>query len=438
LDYFSYRDGELHAEDVAVSEIVRACGTPVYVYSSATLLRHWRVFADAMAGLDPLICYAVKANGNRSVVTTLARLGAGADVVSGGELATALDAGIDPGRIVFSGVGKTDFEIRAALSAGILQFNVESVPEMEALSCIAEAQGTTARVALRINPDVDPRTHVKIATGLQETKFGIEWTAAREVYQRAASLPGLHPVGIAVHIGSQITDVEPFEQAFRRVRDLVAMLRADGHSIATLDLGGGIGVPYKLDQGPQPGPEAYAAVVRRTVGDLGSRLIFEPGRVLVANAGILVCRVLYVKSGAMRTFVIVDAGMTDLLRPSLYDAWHEIVPVADLGRNTESEVVDVVGPVCETADTIGHARALPPLARGDLLAVRTAGAYGAAMASFYNGRSLPAEVLVEGARFALVRPSIPWQTLAARERLPKWLEGESVPAPDPVQVRSAR
>jgi diaminopimelate decarboxylase len=421
MDYFMYRDHVLHAEAVPLTNLAAAVGTPFYVYSSATLERHYHVFTAALAGLDALTCFAVKANGNLAVIATLARLGAGADVVSGGELESALQAGVPPERIVFSGVGKSERELKAALAADILQINVESVPELEALSRIACSTGATARIALRINPDIDAQTHAKITTGVREAKFGIEWTAAHQVYARAAALPGLQPVGIAVHIGSQLTATEPFAAAFHRLRDLVTMLRRDGHTITTLDLGGGLGVPYGDEEGPIPGPEAYARVIRHAVGDLGCRLILEPGRLLVANAGILVTRVLYIKEGATRTFVIVDAGMNDLVRPAMYGAHHAILPVVSPGDDDGQRMADVVGPICETSDTFAAGCMLPPLRAGDLLAIRTAGAYGASMASFYNARPLCPEVLVADAVYAVVRERIPWQALLSWQRLPAWL-----------------
>lgn len=422
MDHFTYREGQLFAEDVAIADIVAAVGTPVYVYASATLERHYRVLEDAFRGLPVTICYAVKANGNLGVVATLARLGAGADVVSGGELGVALAAGVPPQRIVFSGVGKTEAEMAVALRTGIRQLNVESEAELFQLNRIAAALGVPAPVAIRINPDVDAGTHGKIATGRKEDKFGIEWTAAHRVFAEAALMPSIRLHGLAVHIGSQLTRIEPFAAAFRRLRDLVAMLRADGHAVASLDLGGGLGVPYGDEAVPElPTPAAYAASVRETLGDLGCELILEPGRMLVANAGILVTRVLYVKAGAMRTFVIVDAGMNDLLRPALYGAYHAIVPVAAPPPGTPLAPVDVVGPVCETSDTFAVGRPLPPLEPGALLAVRTAGAYGAAMASSYNARLLPAEVLVKGGRFAVVGERMRLADLLARQRRPDWL-----------------
>jgi diaminopimelate decarboxylase len=427
LDHFGYRIGELHAEDVAIGRIAAEVGTPVYVYASATVERHYRVFAEALADLDPLICFAVKANGNLAVVATLARLGAGADVVSGGELTLARAAGIGGDRIVFSGVGKTEDELALALEARVLQINVESMPELEALDRVARRLGMVAPVAIRINPDVDALTHAKISTGLKENKFGIEWTVAHRIFAAAARLDGIDPLGLAVHIGSQVSGVEPFRAAFRRLRDLVAILRADGHRIRTLDVGGGLGVPYGDGAEPTAGPLAYAEVVRATLADLGCRLIFEPGRLIVGNAGVLVTRVIYVKEGATRTFVIVDAGMNDLMRPALYGAFHSIVPVTQAAADAPLRDVDIVGPVCESSDTFAVARPLPPLKSGDLLALRTAGAYGAAMASTYNARPLVPEVLVQGDRFAVVRERVPVEAILARQHLPPWLTEPPLP-----------
>ena len=421
MDHFLYRGGRLFAEDVPIETIAQEAGTPVYVYSTATLDRHYRVFAQAFGELAPTICYAIKANGNLAVVGTLARLGAGADVVSGGELATALAAGVPPGRIVFSGVGKSAEEMRAALLAGVLQINVESEPELQLLDRVARSLGVRAPTGLRVNPDVDARTHDKISTGRREDKFGIEWTAGHRIYAAAAALPGLNLAGLAVHIGSQLIDIAPFREAFRRLRDLVAMLRADGLAIRTLDLGGGLGIPYGNEDADAPSPEAYAAVVAQTIGDLGCRLIVEPGRMLVGNAGVLVTRVLRVKEGSTRTFVIVDAGMNDLLRPALYGAWHAVVPVREPDAGIEPREVDIVGPICETSDLFGSGRELPPVAEGDLLAIRTAGAYGRAMASSYNGRPLPPEVLVDKANWAVVQERVTVADMLARQHLPPWL-----------------
>ncbi len=421
MDHFQYRDGRLHAEDVPLERIAEAVGTPFYAYSAATLTRHYRVFADAFSDLPATICYAVKANGNIAVIGTLARLGAGADVVSGGELKRALTAGVPANRIVFSGVGKTADEMAAALAAGVMQINVESEPELALLNRIAGERGVRAPVAVRINPDVDAGTHAKITTGLSENKFGVEWTRAHQVYADAAAMPAIEIVGVAVHIGSQITELTPFRDAYLRLRDLVAMLRADGHPIARLDLGGGLGIPYGDDGAPAPAPEDYAAVVRATVGDLGCDLILEPGRVLVGNAGVLVTRVLYMKEGATRGFAIVDAAMNDLLRPALYEAYHAIVPVREADGADEPAEFDVVGPVCETGDTFGTFRPLRGIGTGDLLAIRTAGAYAAVMASAYNARALVPEVMVNGDAFAVVRERIVVDDLLARESVPPWL-----------------
>ena len=419
MDHFQYRDGRLCAEAVPLARIAEEVGTPFYCYATATIERHYRVFADAFAGLDATICYAVKANSNIAVIGTLARLGAGADVVSAGELKRALAAGVPPGRIVFSGVGKTGDEMAAALKAGVLQINVESEPELDVLGEVAGSLGVDAPVAIRINPDVDAGTHQKIATGKSENKFGIEWTRARAVYSRAAAMPAISVVGVAVHIGSQVTDLAPFRDAYVRMRDLVAMLRADGHPIERLDLGGGLGIPYGDEVTPTP--EEYAATVKSAIADLDCHIILEPGRVIVGNAGVLVTRVVHVKEGAMRTFVIVDAAMNDLLRPALYNAAHAIVPVTEAAAGTELMEVDVVGPICETADTFGSGRLLPAMKAGDLLAVRTAGAYGAVMASTYNARPLVPETLVKDATYAVVRERMSVDDMLARESFPPWL-----------------
>lgn len=419
MDHFQYRDGRLCAEAVPLARIAEEVGTPFYCYATATIERHYRVFADAFAGLDVTICYAVKANSNIAVIGTLARLGAGADVVSAGELTRALAAGVPPGRIVFSGVGKTGDEMAAALKAGVLQINVESEPELDVLGEVAGSLGVDAPVAIRVNPDVDANTHEKITTGKSENKFGVEWTRARAVYSRAAAMPAISVVGIAVHIGSQVTDLAPFRDAYVRMRDLVAMLRADGHSIERLDLGGGLGISYGDEVTPTP--EEYAATVKSAIADVDCHIILEPGRVIVGNAGVLVTRVVHVKEGAMRTFVIVDAAMNDLLRPALYNATHAIVPVAEAAAGTELREVDVVGPICETADTFGTGRLLPAMKPGDLLAVRTAGAYGAVMASAYNARPLVPETLVKDAAYAVVRERMSVDAMVALESFPPWL-----------------
>ena len=422
MNHFDYVNGTLHAEGVAVADIAARVGTPFYCYSTATLTRHYTVFAEALgkAGLDATVCFALKSNPNIAVVRTLANLGAGADVVSEGELRQALAAGVAPDRIVFSGVGKTRRELEFAVAKGIMQINVESEPELELLSQVAAERGVRMPIALRVNPDVDAGTHAKITTGKKENKFGIEWTRVHQVYQKARALPGVDPVAIACHIGSQLTEVEPFRQAFLRVRDLVAMLRADGFDIRRLDLGGGLGVPYENETPPHP--DEYAQAIKATLGDLGCRIVLEPGRLLVGNAGILVSRVIYMKEGATRTFAIVDAAMNDLMRPALYDAHHTIDPVAQPAPDAERQPIDVVGPVCETGDTFAKQRSLPPLQAGDLVAFRTAGAYGAAMSSTYNSRPLVPEVLVNGDAFAVVRARPTYEEMLALESLPEWLE----------------
>jgi len=421
VNHFHYRGGVLHAEDVAVPEIAAAVGTPFYCYSTATLTRHFKVFADAFSGLDTLVCYAMKANSNQAVIRTLARLGAGADVVSEGELRRALAAGVAPERIVFSGVGKTAGEMDFALASAIHCFNVESEPELELLSARAVAVGKTAPVSLRINPDVDAGTHAKIATGKAENKFGVPWREARRVYARAGTLPGLKVVGVDMHIGSQITDLKPFDDAFVRLAELVGLLRSDGHEIRYVDAGGGLGIPYRNDNAPPPGPEAYAAIVRKRLGGLGAGIILEPGRLIVGNAGILVSEVMYLKRGEARNFLIVDAAMNDLIRPTLYEAYHEIRPVAQPRSDAPSITVDVVGPICETGDYLGHRRELPEMQPGDLVAVSTAGAYGAVQAGTYNTRLLVPEVLVNGDRFHIVRPRGTYEELIGLDSLPEWL-----------------
>jgi diaminopimelate decarboxylase len=419
MDHFTYKNGALHAEGVPLARIAEAVDTPAYVYSSATLVHHFRTFADAFKGQDAEVCYAVKANSNQAVITTLAREGAGADVLSEGEMRRATAAGIPASRMVFSGVGKSRSEIALALSEGISQINVESEPELELISEIAASMNTRAPIALRVNPDVDAHTHEKITTGRKENKFGIDIARAPAVYQRAAALPGINVVGVAVHIGSQLTDLTPFRDAFTLVAELVTELRAAGHDISRLDLGGGLGVPYR-DEVP-PAPADYAAMVKQTVGHLGARLVFEPGRLIAANAGILLTRVLYVKTGDTKTFVVVDAGMNDLIRPTLYDAWHTIVPVNEPARDAPQGTVDVVGPVCETGDIFAANRALVLPQAGDLLAIRSAGAYGAVMASSYNSRPLLPEIMVHGSDFAVVRPRQTVAELMGQDRLPDWL-----------------
>ncbi len=421
MNHFDYVNGILHAEGVSVTEIAARVGTPFYCYSTATLTRHYTVFADALkdAGLDATVCFALKANPNVAVVRTLAKLGAGADVVSEGELRQALEAGVPADRIVFSGVGKTQRELEFAVAKGIMQINVESEPELELLSQIAAARGVKMPIALRVNPDVDAGTHAKITTGKKENKFGIEWTRAHEVYKKARELPGVEPVAIACHIGSQLTELEPFAAAFRRVRDLVAMLRADGFAIRRLDLGGGLGVPYENET--PPAPADYAQTIKAELGDLGCRIVLEPGRVLVGNAGILVSSVVYVKEGSTRTFAIVDAAMNDLVRPTLYEAFHALRPVVEPPPGTPMLTADVVGPVCESGDYLALDRAMPEPKAGDLIAVMSAGAYGAVQAGTYNTRPLVPEVLVNGADWALVRPRLEVADIIARDQLPEWL-----------------
>ena len=421
MRHFAYRNGVLHAEDVDVAAIADAVGTPFYCYSTATLERHYRVFAEAFAGVDSLICYAMKANSNQSVLRTLARLGAGADVVSGGELKRALAAGIPAGKILFSGVGKTEAELAAALSHDILCINVESEPELEALSRIATAMERTARISIRVNPDVDSGGHAKITTGKSENKFGIPIGRARAVYAHAAALPGLEVTGVDMHIGSQIVDLAPMESAFRKLADFVHVLRGDGHIIAHVDFGGGLGIPYYEDRAAPPEPLAYAEMVKRVAHNLGCTLMFEPGRMIVGNAGILVSQVIYVKPGDARNFVIIDAAMNDLIRPTLYEAYHEILPVREPAANAKGMVADVVGPVCETGDYLALGRSLPEPKSGDLLAVMTAGAYGAVQSGTYNTRALVPEVLVNGDQYAVVRPRIEVDELIAMDRVAPWL-----------------
>lgn len=421
MNHFEYRDGILHAEDVSIPAIAAAVGTPFYCYSTATLTRHFNVFSQAFAGLDTLVCYALKANSNQAVLKTLAKLGAGADTVSEGEIRRALAAGIPASRIVFSGVGKKAGEMDFALEAGIYCFNVESEPELELLSQRATALGKVASVSLRINPDVDARTHAKISTGKSENKFGIPISRAREAYARAAALPGIRVSGVDAHIGSQITDLAPFDDAFTLMAELVSQLRADGHDLTHVDMGGGLGVPYQHDNSPPPLPVAYAEIVRRHFADIGARLVFEPGRLIVGNAGILVTEVIYLKEAEAKNFLIVDAGMNDLIRPTLYEAYHDIRPVTEPAADAEWLKADVVGPVCETGDYLGLDRNLPRMAPGDLVAVYTAGAYGAVQSGTYNTRPLIPEVLVDGDRFAVVRRRQTYEELIGLDTLPDWL-----------------
>jgi diaminopimelate decarboxylase len=420
MHHFAYRDGVLHAEAVNLNTLAAAVGTPFYCYSTATLTRHYQVFAGAFADVPALVCYAMKANSNQAVVRTLARLGAGADVVSGGELKRARTAGIPADKIMFSGIGKTEAELALAVDEGILCVNVESEPELELLSSIAASKGRTANVSVRVNPDIDAKTHHKIATGKAENKFGIPISRAREVYTHAGMLKGLKVAGVDMHIGSQITELDPFGNAFALLAEFVRALRTDGHTISHVDLGGGLGIPYRDDDEPPPHPQAYAEVVKRATRDLDCRLIFEPGRLLVGNAGILVTRVLFVKHGEARNFVVVDAAMNDLIRPTLYDAHHEIWPVTQASSSRRIRA-DVVGPVCESGDFLAVNRDMVEPASGALLAVMSAGAYGAVQAGTYNTRALVPEVLVNGAEWALVRPRLEVDQLIALDRMPNWL-----------------
>jgi len=421
MHHFAYRAGVLHAEAVNLATLSDAVGTPFYCYSDATLTRHYRVFAGAFADVPSLVCYAVKANSNQAVIATLARLGAGADVVSEGELKRARMAGVPAEKIMFSGIGKTARELALAVDENILCVNVESEAELELLSSIAAGKGRKANVSVRVNPDIDARTHAKIATGKAENKFGIPISRARAVYARAAKLPGIHVSGVDMHIGSQITELSPFDNAFALLSDFVRELRTDGHAISHVDLGGGLGIPYRDDNEPPPDPEAYAAVVKRATRGLNCTLIFEPGRLIVGNAGILVTRVLYLKRGEAKTFVIVDAAMNDLIRPTLYDAHHEIWPVAEAPPGAARTAVDVVGPVCESGDFLALDRPMVLPKSGDLLAIMSAGAYGAVQAETYNTRALVPEVLVKNDEWVLARPRLDVNQLIALDRLPGWL-----------------
>jgi diaminopimelate decarboxylase len=417
MDFFEYKNGEYFAEDVSLSQLAAKVGTPFYCYSTATLARHYQVFSGHFKGTGAKICFAVKANGNVAVLATLAKLGCGADVVSEGEIRLAQAAGIKPSNIVFSGVGKTASEMAYALKLGIFQFNIESEPELELLNHVALSCDTVAKIAVRVNPDVDPKTHAKISTGQKESKFGIPMDQALALYKTANSLPGIVVQGVSVHIGSQLTTLEPFAQAFARVATFVEELRAAGIAIKTLDLGGGLGIPYGLEEPPLP--NAYAEIAKAETQHLNCQLMFEPGRMLVGNAGILVSRVIYVKKSGTRTFVIVDAAMNDLLRPTLYSAHHDIIPV--MHSDAPMELVDVVGPVCETGDIFASQRKMAVPKAGDLVVFRSAGAYGAAMASTYNARPLIAEVMVNGSKSSIIRPRQTYEDLIGRDRLPEWL-----------------
>ncbi|ANP37717.1 diaminopimelate decarboxylase [Phaeobacter gallaeciensis] len=421
MDHFLYRDGALCAEDVPVAEIAAAVGTPFYVYSTATLLRHFRLFDEALEGTEHLVCFAMKAASNQAILQTLAQAGAGMDVVSQGEYLRAKAAGVPGDKIVFSGVGKTAEEIRCALSGGIRQFNVESEPEMEVINAVALELGTRAPITIRINPDVDAKTHAKIATGKSENKFGIPISRASEVYAHAASLPGLEVIGIDVHIGSQLTELAPFEAAYQKVAELTETLRAEGHDIRRLDLGGGLGIPYTRSNEAPPLPVEYGALIKRTLGHLGCEIEIEPGRLIAGNAGLMVSKVIYVKSGEGRDFLIIDGAMNDLIRPAMYEAHHDIVPVIEPEPGVESQPYDIVGPVCESGDTFAKQREMPPLAAGDLIAFRSAGAYGAVMSSEYNSRPLIPEVLVHGDQFAVIRRRPTFDEMINRDTIPEWL-----------------
>lgn len=421
MDHFLYRGGRLFAEDVPLEAIAAAVGTPVYVYSAATLTRHFRLFDEALARMPHLVCFAVKSLSNVAVLKLLADEGAGMDVVSAGEYLRARAAGVPGERIVFSGVGKTREEMRITLEGGIRQVNVESEPEMEALSEVAASLGVTVPITVRVNPDVDARTHAKIATGKSENKFGIPIARAREVYALAARLPGLRVVGIDVHIGSQLTELAPFEAAYAKVADLTGVLRAEGHSIERLDLGGGLGIPYTRSNDAPPLPMDYGAMIERTVGHLGCEIEIEPGRLIAGNAGILLTRVIYVKSGEGRDFLILDGAMNDLVRPAMYDAHHDIVPVIEPEPGVAQQPYDIVGPVCETGDTFARGRDMPPVQAGDLVAFRSSGAYGAVMASEYNSRPLVPEVLVKGDHFAVIRDRPTYDEMISRDTIPPWV-----------------
>lgn len=422
MNHFGYIDGVLHAENVPVPEIAKAVGTPFYVYSTATLERHYKVFSGAFADVDAMVCYAMKANSNQAVLKTLAKFGAGIDVVSGGELRRALGAGVPASRIMFSGVGKTVAEMDYALEAGIYCFNIESEPELEVLNLRAVKVGKRAHVSFRINPDVDARTHAKISTGKKENKFGISYERARAVYAHAATLPGIEVTGIDMHIGSQITELQPFEDAFRLLRELVEVLREDGHVISHVDIGGGLGIPYREDNNPPPLPDAYAHIVKNELKSLNCKIVTEPGRLIVGNAGILVTEVIYVKDGGDKTFVIVDGAMNDLIRPTLYEAYHGIRPVVQPAENTPRIKADIVGPVCETGDYLALDREMAAPQPGDLIAVSSAGAYGAVQAGTYNSRLLVPEVLVKGDKFHVIRPRGTYEELIALDSVPAWLD----------------
>lgn len=418
MDHFQYKDGVLHAEGVALTEIAQDIGTPFYVYSQATLERHYQVFADAVKDIDATICFAVKANSNISVIKALSDLGAGADVVSVGEMKRALQAGVPAQKIVYSGVGKSRHDLKTAVQTGIRQINVESEEELAVLNEVAQELGARMPIVLRVNPDVDARTHAKISTGKSGNKFGIDWKRAVEVYQRASNMAGVDPKGLACHIGSQLTDLEPFRAAFRRMKEMVGELRGLGLDVSRVDLGGGLGIPY--DEGETPLPVEYGKLVVEELGDLGVEFEFEPGRMIVGNAGILVSEIIYVKEGLSKTFAVIDAAMNDLMRPSLYDAYHSIVPVHEAGKEAEKQLYDVVGPICETGDTFAKDRLLTKLKNGDLIAFRTAGAYGATMSNTYNSRALIPEVMVKGDQYSLIRRRIEIEEQINMESFTPW------------------
>ena len=421
MDHFLYRDGQLFAEDVPVAEIAASVGTPFYVYSTATLTRHFKLFDDALDGLDHLVCFAMKSLSNQAIIKVLADAGAGMDVVSGGEYFRAKAAGVPGDKIVFSGVGKTVDEMRMALEGGIRQFNVESEPEMIVLDRVAQELGVVAPITIRVNPDVDAKTHAKIATGKSENKFGIPISRAREVYAMAAKLKGLKVIGIDVHIGSQLTDLAPFEAAYLKVAELTETLRADGHEITRLDLGGGLGIPYARSNEAPPLPSEYGELIKRTVGHLGCEIEIEPGRLISGNAGLLVSKVIYIKEGEDRQFMIIDGAMNDLIRPAMYEAYHDIDPIIESVPGAEPAKYDIVGPVCESGDTFAKGRVMTEVKADDLIAFRSAGAYGAVMASEYNSRPLIPEVLVNGDQFAVIRARPTYEEMIARDTLPTWL-----------------
>jgi len=421
MRHFDFKNGEMFAEDVALSKIAQDVGTPCYVYSTATFERHYTVFADSFNGIDALVAYSVKANSNIGILATLAKLGAGADVVSGGELQRALTAGIPARKIVFSGVGKTADEMRLALTVGIRIFNVESLPELYVLNGVAAELGKIAPIAFRVNPDVTAGGHEKISTGKKENKFGIAWSQAEQAYAEAAALDNIEIVGVDVHIGSQIDDLAPFEKAIAKVGELISRLRANGHTIRSFDIGGGLGIPYGDNSITPPPPDQYGAMVKRLTANMDVEMIFEPGRMISGNAGVLLSKVLYVKQGEDRQFLIVDAAMNDLLRPALYDAYHEIEAVKAPGSNYEDVAYDVVGPICESGDTFTKSRDLPEMKAGDLLVMHSAGAYGASQASQYNTRPLIPEVLVKGDKYEIIRERPTVEDILKTERLPSWL-----------------